>query len=140
MVEVGADEFVGDVVPHAELDLLAVEQHHAAVEGQGDVGGQGVQQAGFAAAGFACGEQVAVDDPDGYGLAEFVAADVDRVEHGQHRPGRDGAGCGCGAGHDGGSPLPEGKGTSGPVVMPWPEGPVAGCGCQPGRPGKVAAR
>ena len=29
VVEVGADEFVGDVVPHAELDLLAVEQHHA---------------------------------------------------------------------------------------------------------------
>ena len=114
-VEVGADEFVGDVVPHAEFDLLAVEQHHAAVRGQGDVGGQGVQQAGFAAAGFACGEQVAVDEAEGHGLAEFVAADVDRVVHRQHRPDRDTTRQGCGAGHDGVLLCREGKGTSGPV-------------------------
>ena len=90
VVDVGADELVGDVVPHAELDVLAVEQHQAAVRGQGGVGGDDVQQAGLAAAGFACGEQVLVDDPDVDAVAEFVDADVDRVEHGQHaaRPGR----------------------------------------------------
>ena len=114
--EVGADEFVGDVVPHAEFDLLAVEQHQAAVGGQGGVGGQGVQQAGFAAAGFACGEQVLVDDADVDGLAEFVDAHVDRVEHGQHRPGRDGAGGGCGAGHGRFSFARRWRGTSGPAA------------------------
>ena len=91
VVEVGADEFVGDVVPHAEFDLLAVEQHQPVSGGQGGVGGEGVQQAGFAAAGFACGEQVLVDDADVDGLAEFVDAHVDGVVHGQHRPDRDGA-------------------------------------------------
>ena len=30
VVDVGADELVGDVVPHAELDALAVEQHQPA--------------------------------------------------------------------------------------------------------------
>ena len=38
VVEVGADEFVGDVVPHAELDLLAVEQHEP---GHGRTGRRG---------------------------------------------------------------------------------------------------
>ena len=89
VVEVGADEFVGDVVPHAEFDLLAVEQHQPGAGGQGGVGGEGVQQPGFAAAGFACGEQVPVDDPDVDGLAEFVDAQVDGVDTwtGPGRPG-----------------------------------------------------
>src|SRR6185437_1277400 len=93
--------------------------HHLLQPEQGDdgaadvgsdelVGGgvHGVQQAGFAAAGFARGEQVLVDQADVEGLAEFVAAHVDRVIHGQHRPDRDSASCGCGAGH-GGSPCGE---------------------------------
>ena len=115
VVQVGADEFVGDVVPHAELDLLAVEQHHPAVQREGDVGGEGVQQPGFAAAGFTCREQVPVDQADGHGQAEFVAADVDRVVHRQHRPDRDRAGRGRGAGHDGVLLCREARGTSGPV-------------------------
>ena len=85
------------------------------LSGQGGVGGQGVQQAGFAAAGFACGEQVAVDEADGYGLAEFVAADVDRVVHRQHRPDRDGAGEGAGPVMEG-SPLPGGQGDLRPGI------------------------
>ena len=102
-VDVGADEFVGDVIPQAEFDLLGVEQDQAVIGEQGGVGGHGVQQPGFAASGFARGEQVLVDQADVDGLAEFVAAHVDWVEHGQHRPDRDGAGGRCGAGH-GGSP------------------------------------
>jgi hypothetical protein len=46
------------------------------------------QQAGFAAAGFACGEQVAVDDADVHGLAEFVDAHVNGIEHRQGWLGR----------------------------------------------------
>ena len=101
VAEVGADEFVGEVVPHAELDLLAVEQHVAVFHRQGGVGGEDVQQPGFAAAGFACREQVAVDDLCVDGGAEFIDADVDRVVHGQQRPDRDGARRGCGAFHGG---------------------------------------
>src|SRR6185437_10903516 len=102
--DVGSDEFVGGLVPHAELDVFGVEQHHPTAGGQGGVGGHGVEQAGFAAAGFARGEQVLVDQADVEGLAEFVAAHVDGVVHGQHRPDRDSAS--CGAGH-GGSPCGE---------------------------------
>ena len=83
VVEVGADEFVGEVVPHAELDLLAVEQHEPVADREGGVGGEDVQQPGFAAAGFACGEEVLVDDPDVDGGTEFIGADEDRVVHGQ---------------------------------------------------------
>ena len=101
VVEVGADEFVGDVVPHAEFDPFAVEQHEPGPGGQGGVGGQGVHQPGFAAAGLARGEQVLVDDADVDGVAEFVDAHVDGVEHGQHRPDRDGARGKSGAGHGG---------------------------------------
>ena len=92
VVEVGADEFVGEVVPHAELDLLAVEQHDPVADRQGGVGGEGVEQPGFAAAGFACREQVAVDEFGVDGGTEFVDADEDRVVHGKQRPDRDGAG------------------------------------------------
>ena len=61
VVEVGADEFVGDVGPEAEFDFLAVEQHEPGLGGQGGVGCEGVEQAGFAATGFACGQEVPVD-------------------------------------------------------------------------------
>src|SRR5690242_12201019 len=101
VVEVGADEFVGDVVPHAEFDLLAVEQHQPGPGGQGGVRGQGVHQPGFAAAGLARGEQVLVNNLDVDRVAEFVDAHVDGVEHGQRRPDRDGARGKGGAGHEG---------------------------------------
>ncbi len=101
MVQVGADEFVGDVIPHAEFDLLAVEQHQPGQDGQGRMRGQGVQQPGFAAAGFACGQDVLVDDAGVDRVAEFVDAHVDGVEHGQHRPDRDSARGTGGAGHGG---------------------------------------
>ena len=55
---------------------------------QGGVGGDDVQQAGFAAAGLAGGEQVPVDDPDIDRLAEFIDAQVDGVIHGQGRADR----------------------------------------------------
>ena len=97
------------------------------------MGGQGVHQPGFAAAGLACGEQVLVDDADVDRVAEFVDAHVDGVEHGQHRPDRDSA-RGEGAGPVmAGSPLPEGGGTPGPV-MPW--GSLAG-GEPAGQPGEA---
>src|SRR6185437_9011842 len=135
--DVGADEFVGGLVPHAELDVFGVEQHQAAAGGEGGVGGHGVEQAGFAAAGFARGEQVHVDQADVEGLAEFVAAHVDGVVHGQHRPDRDRASCRCGAGHDGSPPRGGGEPQAG-------QGRGVGFlrvggGCQPGR-GEEAAR
>ena len=124
VVQVGADEFVGDVVPHAELDPFAVEQHEPGPGGQRGVRGQGVHQPGFAAAGLARGEQVLVDDLDVDGVAEFVDAHVDGVEHGQHRPDRDSARGQSGAGH-GGSPPRGRRGTPG-RSRPW--GSSAGVG------------
>src|SRR5919206_316245 len=50
---IGADEYVGDVFPQAELDLFAVEQAQPAVDGQGGMRDEVVDQAGFAGAGFA---------------------------------------------------------------------------------------
>ena len=47
-----------------------------------------VDQAGFAAAGLAAGEDVAVDDPDVDRLTEFIDAQVDGVIHGQGRADR----------------------------------------------------
>ena len=100
------------------------------------MGGHGVEQAGFAAAGFARGEQVLVDEADVDGLAEFVDAHVDGVEHGQHRPDRDSAV--CGAGHGGSPPRGGGEPQAG-------HGRGVGFlrmggGCLPGSPGKLAAR
>ena len=89
-VEVGSDELVGDVAPHAEFDEFAVEQDESAVHGQGAVGGDAVEEAGFAAAGFSAGEDVAVDEVQVDALAELVDTDEQRVEHRQ--PGMRGHG------------------------------------------------
>jgi hypothetical protein len=52
---IGADELVGDGVPHAQLDLLAVEQHQPGTGRQRGVGGDGVEEPGFPAARLAAG-------------------------------------------------------------------------------------
>ena len=54
--------------PRAEFDELGVEEAQAGVVAQGGVGGDVVDQAGFAAAGFAADEQVVVDDVEVDGL------------------------------------------------------------------------
>ena len=74
-----------------------------------------------------------------HGLAEFVAADVDRVEHGQHRPDRDSAGEGAGPVMMGFS-FAGRQGDLRPGAVPWPEVPVARVVWSAGQPGEGAAR
>jgi hypothetical protein len=82
--EVGADELVGHIRPVAQLDELAVKQHEAGVTGQGGVCGDQVEQAGLAAAGFATGEQVAVDQLDvdrapNSSMPRWMGSNIDRA-------------------------------------------------------------
>src|SRR5205823_10232011 len=85
VVDVRADEHVGDVPPLAKLDAFAVDQTQAAVGGQGEVGDEVVDQAGFPGAGFAADQDVAVDDVEVDGLSELVDAQKHGVEDGQDR-------------------------------------------------------
>lgn len=59
--EVGADEHFGAGPPEPELDALAVHEPQPAVGGVGGVGGDVVEGAGLARAGFAGGQEVLVD-------------------------------------------------------------------------------
>jgi hypothetical protein len=74
-----ADEGVGDRAPQPEFDDLAVEQPQLHVRAEGGVGDDRVQAGRFAGAGFASGEQVAVHQGDGHGLAVLVDPERDRV-------------------------------------------------------------
>ena len=79
LVDGVADEHVGDLAPHAELDPLAVDQHQAHVGAQGGVPDDVVQQDALAAAGFPGDQEVAVGEFDVDRDAVLVQAEEDRL-------------------------------------------------------------
>ena len=82
-----ADELIGAGPPHAQLDLLAVDQDELAVMRQRAVRDDQVQPARLARAGFAAEQHVAFGQVDVDVLAVLVAAQVHGVEHGEREGG-----------------------------------------------------
>jgi hypothetical protein len=78
-----ADEDIGAVAPHTQLDPLAVDQDELAVEGQRAVRDEQVERGGLAAAGLAADQHVLLGQVDVDLLAVLVHAQVRRVEDGE---------------------------------------------------------